>query len=117
MLGSIKEEEKIEWFLITAFFNVNPAILKPAPAEAIQFGCTLLRYLYSIHHPNNRKLWSGVCVWPKDSIHLGTFFLLYPAGEPKLIDINSTHKSNGLGCIATTEFLSLTIVSLDFDKY
>ena len=78
---------------------MNPAILKLAPAEAIQFGCTLLRYLYSIHHPNNEKLWSGVCIQPKDNIHVKALFLLHPTGESKLIDIPPTNPTGSVALL------------------
>ena len=85
-----------------SYFDVNQDTLNIAPTEAMQFGRTLQRLLYRIHHANERfgtvymskvdlsdgfyRLW----LRPEDTHRLGA---LFPSrvGEPKLIGIPLTN--------------------------
>ena len=85
-----------------SFFDVNQETLKLAPDEAMQFGRTLWRLLYRIHHANDKfgpvflskvdlsdgfyRLW----LRPEDTIHLAALFPSRP-GEPKLVGIPLTN--------------------------
>ena len=85
-----------------SFFDVNQETLKLAPDEAMQFGRTLWRLLYRIHHANDQfgpvylskvdlsdgfyRLWLN----PMDTIRLAALFPSRP-GEPKLVAIPLTN--------------------------
>jgi hypothetical protein len=85
-----------------SFFDVNQETLKLAPDEAMQFGRTLWRLLYRIHHANDKfgpvflskvdlsdgfyRLW----LRPEDTVHLAALFPSRP-GEPKLVGIPLTN--------------------------
>ena len=45
-----------------SYYDVNAYVLNITPAEAMQFGPTLWRLLYHIHHANSKYGW---CLSPK----------------------------------------------------
>jgi hypothetical protein len=85
-----------------SYFDVNKDTLNIAPAEAMQFGRTLWRLLYRIHHANDKfgpvymskvdlsdgfyRLW----LRPEDTMRLAVLFPSRP-NEPNLIGIPMTN--------------------------
>ena len=90
-----------------SYFDFNADTFNIAPAEAMQFGRALSRFLYQIHHANSQfgpvymskidlsdgfyRLW----LRPEDTHRLA---VLFPSreNEPALVGI-STYQPNGVG--------------------
>ena len=89
-----------------SFFDVNQETLKLALDKAMQFGRTLWRLLYRIHHANGfYRLWLQL----EDTIHLAAQFASCP-GKPKLVGIPLT---NPMGWISSPPNFSACIEAIE----